>query len=393
MRGHLRERGPDRWALVVDLGRDPVSGKRKQKWVTVHGTKRQAQRRLNELLTEIQAGGYVAPAKQTVADYLEEWLTAYVPSQVKASSVQTYGSLMRSHVIPRLGAVRLGELKATQIARLYQQLLATGARSGGALSPATVGMVHTILSSALSYGVRLGVLSSNPAAKVSPPRLERQEAAVLTQEQVQQLLEEAASRSPLLHLVVLIAVTTGLRRGELLGLRWQDVDLDQRRLVVSQTVQGHATARLEFSSPKTAGSRRVVECPDVLIRALREHRAAQAAERQSSDVAHASYDLVLCRPDGGPLRPNGIGQQVVTLLAELGLPGSLHTLRHTHATLLLVAGVHAKIVSGRLGHSTVQITLDRYSHIIPGLDRGAADQLDNLLQGTQAGPAVDSIPP
>ncbi|MBM3456918.1 MAG: site-specific integrase [Armatimonadetes bacterium] len=367
MRGHIRERGENRWALVVELPRDPGTGKRRQKWVTVQGTRRQAQRRLNELLTEVQAANYTAPPRQTLREYLEDWLTHYLPSLVKESTVRTYGTLLRTYVSPHLGALRLGDLRPPHLARLYQTLLKTGSRSGGPLRAPTVCMVHTTLSSALGYAVRLGLLASNPATQVSPPRRDHYEAAVLTLEQTTLLLEAAQEHSPWLHLVILLAVTTGLRRGEILGLRWSDIDWEHRRLTVHQTVEGRSQAALQIGTPKTAGSRRAVELPQLTLTALTAYQQ------------HAR--LILCQGDGSPLAPPAVSSHVARLLRRLDLPGTMHTLRHTHATLLLVAGVHARVVSERLGHSTVKITLDRYSHVVPGLDRGAADSLQALLEG------------
>jgi integrase len=380
MKGSIREQGRGSWEVRVYLGRGP-NGRKLYKSHTVKGTKRRAQSELNELLSKLQRGEYVAPSRTTVSEYLERWLTDYAGMRVGAKTLERYAEIVRTHLAPALGHHPLPKLQPLHIQAYYSHALQLGRRDGrGGLSAQTVLHHHRVLREALQQALRWQLLARNPADAVEPPHARRREMEVFDHREVERLLD--AARGTRLAVPVLLAVTTGLRRGELLGLRWQDVDLEASKLAVRQSLE-HTKAGLAFKQPKTQKGRRAVTLPPMAVDALRRHKADQAKERLLLGPAYADHGLVLARADGRPANPEELTRAFKRLTKKAGVRGlSLHKLRHTHATLLLCANVHPKIVSERLGHATVGITLDTYSHVLPNLQEEAARKIDALLART-----------
>lgn len=378
MRGSLVKRGRA-WYAVVDLPRG-ADGKRRQKWHRLTArSKRAAQEELARLLTAIATGLYVEPAKLSLADFLRAWLE-HVQTTVSAKTFERYRGIVEAHLIPHLGAHPLARLQPLHIQAYYAGALQGGRLDGkpGGLAPQTVLHHHRVLKEALGQALRWGLLARNPADAVDPPRVARGERRTLTPAECVRLLQ--AARGSRLYLPVLLAIATGMRRGEILALRWEDVDLDAGTLSVRRTLS-QVKGRLEFKEPKSARSRRVIALPAFAVEALRQHQAAQAAERLRAGAAYASQGLVCATATGGPLAHN-FGRGYAALLQRAGVPRvRFHDLRHSHATLLLGQNVHPKVVSERLGHAAVGITLDVYSHVAPALQQEAADRLEALLGG------------
>ena len=372
------QRSEGSWSLWIELGSD-ASGKRRQKTVTVRGTKRDAQRELNRILHELDTGSFVDPAKMTVAQYLERWLADYAKVNVSPKTYEGYEEFIRVHLVPAFGAHPLPKLTPLHIQNYYSRALQTGRRDGkGGLSARTVLHHHRVLREALQLAVRWQLLVRNPADAVEPPRPEKKEMQVLNADQIGHLLS-VASRTRL-YVPVLLAVATGMRRGEVLGLRWQDVDLKNGMLSIRQSLQ-QTKEGTSFKQPKTQKSRRMVALPPSVVEELRRHQAAQTDQRQLMEGGYQNHDLVVAHPDGCPFSPGGLTHAFADLIAGTGLPRvRLHDLRHSHATHLFREGVHPKIVSERLGHATVGITLDVYSHVLPGMQAEAALRIDAALR-------------
>jgi integrase len=264
-------------------------------------------------------------------------------------------------------------------------MLTTGRRDGkGGLSPRTVQHTHRVLKQALRQAVQWRLLAVNPCEAVEPPKVEEPEIEVLSQGEVATLLR--AAEGGRMYAPILLALTTGMRRGEVLGVRWSDVDLDGATLRVEQAVE-QTKAGLRFKPPKTKRSRRTITLPALTVTALRRHRAQQAEERLALGLAGADDWLVFTRYDGATVEPRFFTKSFTRLAASAGLPHvTFHGLRHTHVTQLLAAGEHVKVVSERAGHSSVAVTLQIYAHTIPGMQTGVADRLDAALRlviGTQ----------
>lgn len=378
MNGHIRQRGKHSWAVVLDLGRDSL-GKRRQKWHTVHGTKKDAQRRLTELLHQFNTGTYVEPTKLTLGDYLERWLTDYAEPNVAAKTFERYCEIVRKHLVPNLGRFVLAKIHPLHIQDYYSRASRSGRRDGkGGLSAQTVLHHHRLLRGALKQAVRWQLLARNPADAVEPPRPRRHEMRALDEAETAVLLK--AARETDLYLPILLAVTTGLRRGEILGLRWRDVDQKGGTIAVRRSLE-QTSSGLSFKEPKSARSRRLVALPKITLEALRSHRSLQAQLRLKLGPAYHDDDLVCAMPDGRPWLPSSLTHSFIRLARAAGLHQlRFHDLRHSHATQLLRHGVHPKVVSERLGHSTVGITLDVYSHVLPSMQEEAAKRVDEAMR-------------
>lgn len=383
MKGSLVQRGASWWA-VVDLPRSP-DGKRRQKWHKLTATgKRQAQQELSKLLADLAGGTYVEPGKLTVGEYLERWLADYAKPNVAAKTYERYEGIVRKHLIPNLGSYPISKLQPLHIQEYYSRALQSGRldKRSGNLSPTTVLHHHRVLKEALGQAVKWQIIPRNPADAVEPPRPARKEMQVLTAEQIDRLLE-AAKGTPL-HMPILLAVATRMRRGEILALRWQDVDLDAGTISVCRSLE-QTKAGLSFKEPKTARSRRVVVLPTFAVEALRRHRVQQVEHRLQFGPAYQDHGLV-CALDHGAPAAYRLSSDWPALLEKAGLPHvRFHDLRHSHATMLLAQGVHPKIVSERLGHSAIGITLDTYSHVLPAMQQEAAAKLDSLFKATGNG--------
>lgn len=374
MRGSVVKRGR-RWSYVVDIGRDPESGRRRQRWKGGFGTKREAELALRRALDAVDTGE-VGNAGGTLAAYLEHWL-AGVQNAVKPTTAKSYAEVLRWYVIPRVGAVRLSDLTPLHIRSLYADLLDHGGRRGRGVSAGTVAVVHRVLRKALNDAVLWRLLTRSPLIGVQPPRRTTAEMRTWSLAEARRFLECVADGR--LYPMWALFLASGLRRGEVAALKWTDVDLDQgvlsiRRSRVSVAWQVHE------SQPKTRSSRRVVSVDDRMVAVLRAHRRRQLEERLAWGSAWTDSGFTFVTESGEPLHPETITSMFAALVGKAGVPRiRLHDLRHTSASLALAAGIHPKVVSERLGHSSVSITLDLFSHVAPGLQAEAADKLGRVI--------------
>lgn len=378
MQGHIRQRGKNSWAVVLDVGIKP-DGRRNTKWHSVKGTREDAERERVRLLHELNIGSYVEPAHETVAAFLRRWLDDYARMKVSAKTFERYQEIVDKQLVPALGHYRLAKLRPPHVQSYYAKALSDGRRDGkGGLSAQTVLHHHRVLREALNRAVKWGLLAVNPADAVEPPRPARKETRVLDGPDSAKLLR--AAEPTRFFAPVLLALTTGMRRGEILGLRWSDLDLDAGTLAVRQTIE-QTRAGLRFKEPKTQKSRRLVPLASIAVDALKSHRTAQVASRLALGSAYQDHGLVFPAPDGHPWNPASFSAAFIKLATGAGLPKlRFHDLRHSHATQLLRLGIHPKIVSERLGHATTGITLDLYSHVVPGMQEDAVARVDKSLR-------------
>lgn len=378
MRGSVRKRGRGSWRVVVDVERG-LDGKRKQMTFTVRGTKKDAEAALSKVLADIENGGFVEPSKLTVGEFLERWLK-HVETKTSAKTHERYSEIVRLAIYPALGTLKLTSLRPLHIQNFYGDVLSQGrVRTGKSLSPRTVLHYHRVLFQALKQAVKWRLLNSNPADAVEPPVPERKEMQALDENQTAILLQGA--KSSVHYVAILLAVTTGMRRGEVLALRWCDVDLDKSTLHVVQTVERTKSHGLRFKQPKTKRSRRLISLPSISVDALRKHRAVQKQDRLRMGVGWSDSALVCALSTGEPVSPPSLTKAFSALVSKLGLPKiRFHDLRHTHATQMLKQGVHPKVAQERLGHATIAVTLDLYSHVMPGMQEDAASRMDIALK-------------
>lgn len=375
--GSIVKRNDGRWAAAVTVGVDQA-GKPKRVWL--YGkTRKEVQGKLDEARQQQKAGILPITNHITIAEWINVWMREHMRPHLRQGTYDSYLNKVERHVIPAIGAIQLRQLQATHLQQLYNNLLEHGRVDGkGGLSARTVRYVHAIIHHALEQAVKEQLIPRNPADAVTLPNQKHQEIKPLTTGQAQQFLN--AVKNDRLYPAFLLELGTGLRRGELLGLRWQDVDLETGVVSVRQSLVRTRNGLL-FQEPKTDRSKRNIPLPENVTRELRRWKARQNEERLAIGSAYQDANLVFCKPDGEPLDPGEFSKYFSRLLEEAGLPHvRFHDLRHTHATQLLQLGVHVKVVQERLGHSTVTMTLDTYSHVVPGLQEEAAARLNSLLE-------------
>jgi integrase len=344
MKGHIRERSPGHWAIILDT-RDRATGKRRRKWHSFKGTKRQAQVECARLISEIQRGTYIEPSKMTVAEFLDRWLLD-AKIRVSPKTFERYEQLCRKNIVPLLGAVPLTKLKTLQISEAYAKALASGRRKGeGGLSPRTVHNMHVIFKGALKQAVQWEMLVRNLAPKA--PGFKQKPMQTYDLPQTAELID--AARGKRIFIAVLLAVMCGLRRGEIAALRWRNIDLTAAQLAVVESAE-QTRAGVRYKEPKS-GLSRTVALPARVLAELRARRIAQAEELLKLGVRLSDEHFVVAQPDGSPYQPHSLAQEWVRLLKNHpALPRiRFHDLRHAHATHMLKAGVHPKIASERLG--------------------------------------------
>lgn len=354
----------------VELGRDE-QGNRIRKKKRGFKRKKDAETAMIEVMDEFNKNGkYNEPSKMLFGEYINSWFDKKKKSVGEQTQI-LYESIIRVHIVPALGEVPLSKLTAFHIENFIDQLTKSG------FAAETVRRIYSVINTSLNAAARLDLVVKNVAAKIEKPKVVRKELKVWEPEYVAEFLEKIKGRSRY-YIAIYLAVMTGMRQGEILGLRWSDVDLDAGIVRIQQTLR-HDGKKL-MPGAKTSKSVRSVAISPETARELREHRVFITQERLKLGDRYQKNDLVVCSSLGTPVSGRGIMKVWNRLLAENNAPViTFHDLRHTHASLLLKQGVHIKVVSERLGHSTVSITLDRYSHLLPNMQEEAAKGLDSLL--------------
>ena len=374
MAGQLIQRGDRKWLVRVFMGRGP-DGKRRYFNKTIHGTKKDAQRFLNEKLHEQDLGVLVVPSNQLLRDYLAEWVDKGKPG-VRPRTRESYRWQIIRYINPRLGDYRLDQLTPLHIQELVNDMTARG------LSPRTVRYTHSVLKAAINQAIRWRMLAHNPATVVELPKRERKEMRALSPEEANAFLDSA--RGDRWEMLWELLLVSGLRPGEALALKWTDVEWNECRLRVQRTLVRDESDGWQFEAPKTDRSRRSVVVPKTTIESLRKHRVRQAEARLQRSESYAELDLIFANSAGDPLDYRvTVRRHFKPIVKAAGLaPLRPYDLRHTCATLLLASGEHPKVVAERLGHASTVMTLDVYSHVLPTMQEAAADKLDAILFGT-----------
>ena len=368
MRGYIKKRSKDSYSLVISLGKDK-DGKYKQHWVSVRGTKKDAERKRTELLHQLDNNTVINPRKITVTEYLKRWLADYAKPNLSPRSYERYESIINVHLIPDLGSLLLSQLRSEHVQRHYTDKLSPG------LSASTVKYHHTVIHKALATALKWNLISRNIADGVDVPRPHRKEINTWNEHDVNNFLDTAKDSIyyPLFH----TALFTGMRRSELLGLQWKDIGLDQ--ISVNRALHHLRDGTYVFIQPKTVKNRRTIALSPSSVITLTEHKHKQRENRSALGLPQPADDLVFATADGKQFRPDTVSRAWTTMAVRARVKLiRFHDARHTHASLLLKQGVHPKIVQERLGHSSIQITLDTYSHVAPGLQEAAAESFEKL---------------
>ena len=375
MKGSIRRRKNTKnsWEITVDLGRD-AEGKRRRKFEHVQG-KKAADRRLRELLVSLDRGMPISTDKVTVAEWLDKWLTEHIGPTTRQKTAERYRDVTKKRISPHIGHVQMTRLTPTDVKTLEAEWAHRGMSATG------VGYGHRVLSAALKYGVKMEVLYRNPAQVVDPPRVEKREMQppdVGTVNGILTASEEAGDRAfPALRLIAY----SGVRRGECLGLAWSQVDFARQEISIVQSLVRSADKGLILEPPKSRASRRVIDLDNGTMEVLRDHKVRQMEHRLVLGKTYEDHDLVFPNEFGHPLNPmaltralNRAGKRVQADRMKL------HDLRHFHASLLLQSGQNPVLVSKRLGHSAVNMTLDIYGHLMPGWQREAAEVFAKAME-------------
>ncbi len=364
--GSVFQRKDSYWVAQIELG----DGKRKQYYLK---TQKEAVEKLRKAQRELEQGTLVTGPQQTVKQYLEYWLEEVHKSSIKVSTYVKYGKLINRYIVPALGHLKLEKLTPQHVKSLYNQKEKDG------LSAKTINSIHGVLHKALDNAVLWNLASRNVCDVVSPPRLVKPEKRSLTMEQAHRLLESV--RGHRLEMLLTLALTTGLRRGEMLALRWTDVDLERQTVKVQRTVDYIPRHGYVENEQKTAAGRRVVLLPSFVVDMLKQHRIQQVEARLKAGSAWEDRDLVFTGLSGGYFNPRYLEKLMQRVIAEAGLPHmTLHTLRHSAATLLLSMGVPLKVIQEILGHSSFAITADIYTDVLPSMQREAMDKWDGVFK-------------
>lgn len=388
MRGGIQKKGKNYYAVIYD-GIDPGTGRKRRRWVPAGTRRADAERLLADLIRRKYEGEPVPTEKLTLGEYLiARWLPVQ-QSKLRASTYDSYRRNIELHVVPALGRRPLDKLTAEDVDLFYADLLTKGRKKRSpaeklevtGLAPKTVRNIHVMLHKALGDAAREGTVTRNVVALADPPSLQarkRPEIKAWDADQLVQFLDAVDSHrmAPAFHL----AAHTGMRRGEVLGVRWRDLDLDAGMVSVRQALVS-VGYEMSISDVKTGSSRRTIDIDEGVVQVLRDWRKHRTEERDGADPA--ADDLVFVKADGTSMHPDIFSQLFGRTVAKLDVPViSLHDLRHTHATLLLKAGVHVKVVSERLGHSNIAFTMNTYQHVLPGMQAEAAALFSELLSRT-----------
>jgi len=364
-----------RYKVIVDLGIDPVTGKRRQ-GTKRFNTKAEAQKGLTAWLADIDKGTAVNKSRMTVAELLRYWLETDATHNVRLGTLHGYEYTITHYIIPELGAMPVQSLTPATVQQFYSNQLAAG------IGPRTVQLCHLRLTQALKMAVRMGLVARNVAEYTKPPRVVSKEMHVWTKEQAQQFL--AAARQSVYGPIWLLSLATGMRKGELLGLRWQDVDFTANTVAVVQTV-GLLRGATVIGTPKSKSSRRTITVQVPVMTALREHRARQNEHRLSLGTEWNDHDLVFSAANGKPINPNNLTRDYDRWVKVSGVPRiRVHDQRHTSVSIALQMGANIKAVSQRVGHAKTSITMDIYAHTIAEQHQEVADKLDAALFVTSA---------
>jgi len=375
MAGQIIKRGEDTWLVRVFQGRD-ANGKRRYFSHTVHGKKKDADKYLRDKLRDKDLGISLEPATESLDKFLDTWLASTVRQRVRQRTFEDYTDLLKRYVRKPLGAIKLADLRALDIQRLYKTM------QDRELSPRVVRYTRAVLSSARKQAVKWDMIVRNPATLVELPRMERKEMKALTAEESSRFLSVLTETR--FYALFMFALTSGMRPQEYLALKWSDLDMEKgtatvRRALVWSRIKGGGWA---FTEPKTSRARRTIPLPASMVKALIEHKRKQGEERLKAGSRWEKNDLVFATALGEPHDIPALTKTAYKpALVKAGLSSAfrLYDLRHTHATLLLTNGENPKVAAERLGHSTIVLTLDTYSHVLPDMQQQAAERIENLL--------------
>lgn len=376
MSGHIKQISKGKWQVVVEAGRDPATGKRKRIKRTIKGREQDAELLLAKLQVDYKEGNYVEPNRITVSEWLKTWLNDYKKMDLRPNTWESYETIVRVHITPVIGALYLQELRPEHIQKLYNKEVENGK------SPQTIHRIHAVLHSALRQALKNRIIIYNPAEAVTLPKSNKKEVKALSREEQERFLN--VLNEDRLGTAFLMLLGTGMRRGELLALTWQDIDLKNNTVTIKRDMV-YTKNGLVFQEPKTKKSKRIIPLSKTVAEALKRHKENMFAE--------GNYDTdkpVFCTTKGTYIIPRNFNRKYYKLRQKAGIENvNLHALRHTFATRLLEAGENIQVIQKLLGHSKISTTTD-YSHVSLEMEKKAIQKIDDNLHGTNWAPKKDS---
>lgn len=374
MKGHTYQRGKT-WTYVIDLTPDPITGARRQKTKGGYKREKDAEAACAEAITKINQGNYVEGNNITLGGFLEIWLKEYAKPNYKPNVYDVEESIVQKRIIPSLGMQRLQQIKPLTITRFYNQLQEK-------YSSDYARHIHVVLRNVFKMAERWEMIQDNPINKVVPPRIKKKEMKVWTVEQCMKFLNIAVGHAH--YIVFSLAIHTGMRRGEILGLRWKDLNYKTKTLRVRQNVVWTPSEGIIIQEPKTENSKRTIAISDLLIKDLENRRLEIETDILHQQDLYSDNDLICCYSDGNAVQPRRINDRFDYLTKKAGLPKiRFHDLRHSHATMLLENNINPKVAAERLGHSSVKMFLDRYSHLLPSMQDEAASAIEVAMNNAK----------
>lgn len=378
IRGHVRKRtnkGSITWQIVLELGLDE-NGKRIRKFKATNGTKKEAEKEMQQIISELEGGTFIEENKMTVATYLRSWVKTYVEPNLSPTTIDGYKSNIENYIIPKIGTIQLQKLSPMHLQDMYLMLSKKGRLDGkGGLSPTTIRAIHRTLGKALDQALRMQQVKRNVSSLVTIPKVKRYDAEIYDENEIINLL--SAAKGTDMEVPITLGATLGLRRGEILGLKWSAINLIEGKMTISNNLVSTSSGAV-FTTPKTEKSCRILELSEGVITLLKKHRLSQKENKIKLGGAYKDNDLVCCYPDGSWYEPKNFSKKFAWFLKKHGLRHiRLHDLRHSNATLMLAYGIPAKVASQRLGHSSINITLDLYSHVTSNMQKEVAEKIEN----------------
>ena len=375
-RKRQRTDGSHYWQITIELPKDPITGKRVRKYKSVEGTKKDAERAMHEYIRELEKGYYVTDSKITISEWIDTWLEVYITPNVSPTTLSRYQGMIKRYIKPIIGHMKVQQLNTLAV-QAWVNGLKISPSSGKPMAAATVKHAYHVLKGCMDKAVLAGIVPRSPCVGIMLPKGQKKAAIIYDELQIKQLI--AAAKGTEMELVIDMELCLGLRRGELLGLWWQDIDWEKKQIHIVRNrvvVNGKSVVK----EPKTENSVRTIDMPDQLVQKLKLHQWACRANQQKLGKAYTESDYIIVHPDGKPIYPEYLSQMLTKLQKKANLPQCrFHDLRHLCATIMLLQGVNVKVAQERLGHKDIATTMNIYSHVLPSSAKEAAEKIGSLV--------------
>lgn len=369
------------WQITVEMPRDPITGKRNRKYKTITGTKKEAEQARRQFVNELERGEYVAENNITVSAWMQKWLEVYAIPTVSPTTLVSYKGMNRRYIDPMIGHLQVQELNALAV-QIWVNKLRESPSSGKPMSAATIKHTYHVLRGAMDKAVQAGIILRSPCVGIQLPKGEKKKPVIYDETQIQQLL--AFAKGTEMELIIDLELCMGMRRGELLGLQWKDVDWEKNQIHIVRTrvvVDGKSIIKL----PKTASGTRTLDVPEILMKKLKAHKVKCMEQKIRVGSRLVEDDFIIVHPDGKPIYPEYVSQMFTKLQKRAGLPKCrFHDLRHLCASIMVKQGVEVKVAQERLGHKDITTTMNIYAHVLPGSAKEAAEKIGQLVYQSQA---------